>query len=524
MFRSLALLALAPAAHAMPASPKAFSPAQANGHPTACVMQVIGNPGYHYVICQAAPEGFYSTALNQEDGLIYYGVLKNGELVPGEYVVGEVNPDELDGIDLYQIESASMAHKKCLENDYCRWKIDNNGLSHGSPPDSLYDNLVIPFYFADHGDRVMNLKDLEEDVFNDDHISVKDFFESQSGGKIQWQNVFAKPVTISKTEMECADNVSGTSNMIKECLAEALSLVDDQFPSDFDGVTFLHSGYGAEYGGRDEYLTYLDDRIWSHSWDIATEAYTGRYALLSAFYSADNRRYQHAGVAIHEIAQMLGAPTQYGPEPGNGLGNYDVMASPFGFDGQLHNCGSLSAYSKVLLEWAEVEDITEDGTYSIEASTTSTKVYKISKGFPTDEYYLIENRMDIGYDTGLRGPGLAIYHVDESANGMPGYPEDDAKYPANHYRVSLIQADGRFDLETEWNQGDNGDLFKAGFVDGISPDGPLRNGEPIGDAFPNTDAYSGGRFKETGLTIKDISVPGMTMTFTVSFGDVAAES
>jgi len=145
MFRSLALLALAPAAHAMPASPKAFSPAQANGHPTACVMQVIGNPGYHYVICQAAPEGFYSTALNQEDGLIYYGVLKNGELVPGEYVVGEVNPDELDGIDLYQIESASMAHKKCLENDYCRWKIDNNGLSHGSPPDSLYDNLVIPF-------------------------------------------------------------------------------------------------------------------------------------------------------------------------------------------------------------------------------------------------------------------------------------------------------------------------------------------------------------------------------------------
>jgi len=396
-------------------------------------------------------------------------------------------------------------------------------LSHGTAPAFDYDNLVIPFYFADHADRTMDLEKLEIDVFNDDHISVKDFFESQSLGKIQWQNVFSHPVTITKTEKECADNVSGTSFAMKACLAEALSLVQDLFPSDYDGVTFIHSGYGAEFGDRDEFQTYFDDRIWSHSWEIDTEVYSGRYALISAFYSAHNGRAQHAGVAIHEIAQMLGAPTQYGPEPGNGLGNYDVMASPFGFDGQLQNCGSLSAYSKIILEWADVEEITEDGTYTIEAASISNKVYKISKGFPTDEYFLIENRIDVGYDTGMRGAGLALYHVDETANGMPGFPNDGADYPANHYRVSLIQADGRFDLETESNQGDNGDLFKAGIVDGITPLGPLKNGVPTGAKFPNTNAYSGGKFKQTGLTIKDISVSGTTMTFTVLFEDVLSE-
>lgn len=523
IYRSLALLALASAVQAMPASSNVFSPAQANGRPTACVMQVIGNPGYHYVICQAAPEGFYSTAINQDDGLIYYGKLEDGELVPGEYVVGEVDPDEV-GIKLYQIESAKVAHKKCLENDYCKWKIDNDGLSHGKPPESDYDNLVVPFYFADHQDRKMDIDAIETDVFDDNHISVKDYFESQSYGKMQWDNAFAAPVTISKTELECADNVSGTSNKMKECLEEALSLVTDLYPADYDGVTFIHSGYGAEFGGRDEDLTYLDDRIWSHSWSIDTAGYNGRYALISAFYGKENGRYQHAGVAIHEIAQMLGAQTQYGPEPGNGLGYYDVMANPFGFDGNLHHCGSLSAYSKVLLEWADVEEITEDGTFTIEASTLSNKVYKISKGFPTDEYYLIENRINDGYDKGMRGPGLAIYHVDESANGQPGYPEDGDNYPANHYRVSLIQADGRFDLETEANQGDNGDLFHAGFVDGISPDGPLVKGELLGHEYPNTKAYSGGKFRDTGLTIKDISVPGDVMTFTVSFGDVSSSS
>jgi hypothetical protein len=67
-------------------------------------------------------------------------------------------------------------------------------------------------------------------------------------------------------------------------------------------------------------------------------------------------------------------------------------------------------------------------------------------------------------------------------------------------------------------------LFHAGFVDGISPDGPLVKGELLGRDYPNTKAYSGGKFRDTGLTIKHISVPGDVMTFTVSFGDVSSSS
>jgi len=521
--KSLALLALAPAAvRAMPANSNSFSPSQPNGHPTSCLMQLIGSPGYHYTICEATPAGYYSTAVNQNDQFIYYGELQGGQLVPGDKIVGEDNPEE-SGIAKGQIENAGVAHEKCMQNDFCKWKSENDGASGQDVPDEDYDNLVIPFYFSDHTDRLMLIEDIKSDTFNDDHISVKDFFEKQSGGKISWQNTFANPVTITKTEAYCADNASGTTNKMKdECLTEVLDLVEDEFPSDFDGLTFMHSGFGAEHGNRDEYGVYLDDRIWSHSWEVNTGVTDRRYALISAWYGTDNDRYQHVGVAIHEIAQMLGAPTQYGPEPGNGLGYYDVMANPFGFDGDLHHCGSMSAYTKVLLDWADVEEITESGVYTIENSMTSNKVYKISKGFPTDEYYLIEYRIRAGYDMGLRQPGLAIYHVDELANGMPGYP-GDGSYPDNHYEVSLIQADGRFDLETEHTHGDIGDLFYHGGVDGITPDGPLVNGQPTDAEYPNTKAYSNG-FKDTGLTIKDISLPGEVMSFTVSFEDVTSSS
>lgn len=50
-----------------------------------------------------------------------------------------------------------------------------------------------------------------------------------------------------------------------ECLKEALQGKDI---AGYDIVTFVHSGYGAEYGNQDEYDTYFDDRLWSHSWEL----------------------------------------------------------------------------------------------------------------------------------------------------------------------------------------------------------------------------------------------------------------
>jgi hypothetical protein len=236
-------------------------------------------------------------------------------------------------------------------------------------------------------------------------------------------------------------------------------------------------------------------------------------------------RYMRVGSAIHEIAQMMGAPTLYGPEPGNGLGYYDPLSNPYGFDGNLHHPGALSAYTKVLLEFADVVEITESGLVEVEPSDISSKVYKISQGFPTeDEYLLIEYRRAKGYDKGLRGPGLAIYHIDGTANGIPGY-NGDGSYPKNHYRVSLIQADGRFDLETEEDNGDTGDLFYTnGAADGITPDGPLVNGVAIPAKFPNTKAYALGKFSNSGVTIKDIAATGDTMKFYVAFDEVASSS
>lgn len=178
----------------------------------------------------------------------------------------------------------------------------------------------------------------------------------------------------------------------------------------------------------------------------------------------------------------------------------------------------MSPYTKHLFGWIEMEEIAADsGLYHLEQSYSSKKVYVIQRGFPEGEYLILENRQEEGYDDGLSQPGLAIYHVDEKATNVGTYP-GHFNFPKDHYRVSLLQGDGRYDLERMEEEGDSGDLFHAGRFTGIGPDGVfLADGSLADYRYPNTNSYQGGQEKPTGVTISDVSVPDKVMIFQVTF-------
>ena len=512
---------------AVPPVPKAWGSNQPNGHPLGALQRMYGNPGYHIAVAES-PRAYFTTTVDQESGYVVFAEKDaDGFLQPSPYKVGVNSTDDMAGIIEPKLkESTEVVQMKCMANDYCAWKSKNNGLSGSPPPTGEFKNLVLPFRFFNHSAREMNLAELAEDTFNDDHISVKDYFTEQSFGKLTVTSEFADLVELSMTEKECSDNVSGTSKKLHECLLEVVNQTTYTI-ADYHMVTFIHSGVAAEWGQRDNQHNYYDDRIWSHAWELDMPDGTKLpYAITSAFFGFSFDKIQHVGVPVHEIAQVIGAPTMYGNYPGMGLGLYDVMASPYGFDTRLHHCGSFSAYTKVYMEWVDVEEITEDGTYTAKAG--DTKVYKISKGFPVGEYLYIENRQNTGYDASLMGPGLAIYHVDETADNVVGYPaqgeeEGSGNFPTSHYRVSIIQADGSYDLEQMEDDGDATDLFHHFGVDGITPDGPLIAGQPDETlAYPNTNGYAEGKLVDTGLVIKDISAPGEEMQFTVVFSEASS--
>eukprot|EP00978_Attheya_sp_CCMP212_P034192 scaffold142175_cov53-Attheya_sp.AAC.1 len=236
-----------------------------------------------------------------------------------------------------------------------------------------------------------------------------------------------------------------------------------------DAVTFIHSGYGAEWGGTDCDGAYYDNRIWSHKYSIYPilkwedkkqftskegSIVVNKYHISPGLWGTCGEEIGRIGVIAHETGHFLGITDLYDTNGGgSGIGSFCLLSNSWGFDGTQHYPPVMSAWTKIELGYVEPTEITTDQinqgvtSFSIGDSSRHAEAFKISYGFPAGEYLLIENRLAIeGYlDYKIPGvAGLAIWHIDMNAashseEGYPGMPS----WPDNgkHYKIALLQAD-----------------------------------------------------------------------------------
>ena len=263
--------------------------------------------------------------------------------------------------------------------------------------------------------------------------------------------------------------------------------VDGEVPNLF----VVHAGTGAEWN--------VDPSIiWSHSWNVAYgTGYPNGYPTndgvrilnyatmpevggdLTGYLGEPTGPYPPTvGVYAHEYGHVLGLPDQYdyGYES-EGTGIYSLMAGgswnryprvPI-FDG--NSPAHLDAWSKFRLGFVTPVDVTSDTAVNLGPVETDATIYKmVVPNSGGKEYFLLENRQQIGFDQGLArygppgavGPrGLAIYHVDDTVlwrnYGRPNEAENWKEFRSEgwrkawtgetHYGISIIQADDWWDLE-----------------------------------------------------------------------------
>ena len=297
-----------------------------------------------------------------------------------------------------------------------------------------------------------------------------------------------------------------------------------------DALLIIHSGYASEQGmGSQCSANPPPNRIVSqgHSasnpfvWTSQNGLYSiGGYAIASAYLRVcpDAATWATESVMTHEFIHTFATPDLYDialrssgtSNSFGGIASYDIMSNPFGPNGDGVG-GGMSSCIKDRTGWISPTTIEYDGTYTVRPLNDYGDVYKITKGYATDtEYLLIEYRANVGYDSALPGSGLLIYHIDrnlpqQDRAGFPsqsGWPQN-----GNHYVCALLQADGKYDLEQGFNNGDGGDYFVPGMT--LGP-GPM--------VHPNTDSYQNGNIVSTEITISDISFSsGLdSMTFRIS--------
>lgn len=506
---------LSSSALAMPANPNSFIEKQPDG--TEITLHIKGNEKFHWL---EDNEGY--TVIHKNGVYSYARLNREGDLSATSARVGLIKPSSL-GI----LKGILPSLAKRLGSD----PTSSSAAIQKVAPAGVVKNLVVMIRFFNHGSRTLPTTSDMEFLFNTPgghptHAptgSLKDVYLENSYGQMTLDSDFSGWINLTQTEDLYADGNSGLGPRFKDAIRDALVIIDQtvdfsQYDSDSDGfidsITFLHSGYGAEWGGTDSSGLETVDRIWSHkssipTWTSGEGVQVSDYHVSPALWGRSGNNIGRIGVIAHETGHFFGLPDLYDIDSeGAGIGSWGLMANSWGFDGSQLYPPHFSAWSKIQLGWVIPTTIDSDGDYSLAEVETNPEIFRIDQGFPAGEYLLIENRQPTGFDSLIPQGGLAIWHIDDNTATpyMEGFP-GQAGWPSNgnHYRVALLQADGNYSLEEGANTGDLGDLFHATGVDTIDP-GSF-------GSHPNTDAYQGGTILNTGHSINTISAAGSSMSF-----------
>ena len=401
--------------------------------------------------------------------------------------------------------------------------------------------FVVPLFlvkFTDHESRPVPDKYEYQILWN---LRIRKWIDENSYGRYEaWFDVQDWEVT-DNTEKHYAFGTAGRVSKFQNAFYPALDAMDERLGGDWslydadgdgvlDNVIMLHSGYAAEEAGNDcTNNRGSNDRIWSHAfsqagqWASSNGSYTVRgYMVASSLDLLCDANPAKMGVMTHEYLHTMYLIDLYDTNfNGKGLGNYDIMAYPYGADNTGNTPVHLSVWAKEEIEWQQCTEITAAGEYTLPPAATTDACFKITlidyTAWP--EYFLLENRQQANFDINFFEPGLMMYHIDDAAEDQDraGYPGLADNWPAtgDHYRVAAVQADGAFDLEQGTNIGDKKDQWQPGQKIGPNTDG---------STFPNTDSYQQGWVEATGITIEVLEHDGLDVKIKVDFGARSAFS
>jgi immune inhibitor A len=245
--------------------------------------------------------------------------------------------------------------------------------------------------------------------------SVTEYYKDVSGGKISITGEVVGPFRMPRTMKQYANNASGMGStepnartMAEDALNAANSSINFK-PYDNDGNGFVdafivvHAGSGAEMDSD-------KNKIWSMKWTLpSVHAVDGVkvYGFLTVPEDA------LLGVCAHEIGHLVfGWPDLYDTDyTSMGIGNWCLMSGG-SWGGNPHGSKPChpSAYCKSKQQW--VVEIADNTNHQITLQDVKTpnarqihRLWTNGNAFG-NEYFLLENRQQTGFDTFLPGPGL----------------------------------------------------------------------------------------------------------------------
>lgn len=281
--------------------------------------------------------------------------------------------------------------------------------------------------------------------------SARDYFIAQSDSQFIPDFTVFGPVTLSHTMAYYGANDSQGNDLrpeqmiIDACNGLNSSVDFSQFDNDGDGkVDFIY----VVYAGYSEASDGGDNTIWPHQWTLTEAGKTltldgvkiDRYCCSSELYLNSGSQIDGIGSACHEFSHCLGLPDFYdtGDSKNFGLDYWSLMDyGCYALDGFCPI--GYSSYEREIVGWKKIETVSGKRSLTLQPVNKGGIGYRIVNASNPNEWYILENRQQTGWDTYLLNHGMLIFHVDYLASIWEANTINNDK---NHQRCTLMPADG----------------------------------------------------------------------------------
>ncbi|MFQ3675729.1 MAG: M6 family metalloprotease domain-containing protein [Endomicrobiia bacterium] len=302
---------------------------------------------------------------------------------------------------------------------------------------------------------------------------LKEYYNEVSYGKLNLEVTFfhsgGSTTVLSGTETAYTmsqtmsyygqDTAESLANLIKHALNATNTGVNSRLvnKTTFNYVMVLHAGYGNESttNPSDIWSVYVD-------WTGSVNGFTDGTIVPEKESNASP-----VGVTCHEFGHQLGLPDLYHQE---GVYQYSRVGKWCLMDygtwlgtPQGSSPSHLSAWCKYYLGWADVKIISTtvrnyELPYCQSVSSGFIKIPIVVSNNPEKEYFLLEYRKKVFFDSYLPGEGVLIWRIDDTiASDSVRLTYNNINSGSPNYGVDLVEADKIESYTTLY--GDAGDPF-----------------------------------------------------------------
>ena len=507
------------AGFAAPAYRKPFTVKQSDG--TELTVLLAGDEALHYY---ATADGM--PLIKEADGNFYYATFDNGGFVSTKCLAhnsakrSAAEKNLLATIDLSAMRAdiskassvRSMAYKAAAQ------KAGSQIVPEGDVNIAV---LLVQFqdtkfiYTKEDFNNILNTKDyVYENPIANSIGSARDYFIAQSDGKFRPNFIVTDIVTLDNNMSYYGGNDSSGDDkkptyMVKEGIQKAnnagfdFSICDNNGDGEVEFIYCIYAGYSESYGAD-------ANTVWPHQWQLSAQAGTitvdgvkcdtyacsGELVYNENYESKIGKKMAGIGLICHEFSHCLGLHDIYDTtyDSGNwGMDYWDVMdQGNYAAEGYVPV--GYSAYQRDMCGWRNLVEINSKDTYSMAPLTQGGVGYKVVNDANKNEYYILENRKQEGWDTYLFGSGMLVIHVDYLKSAWDNNTINTTK---NHPRYTLIPADNKLDVYGEVSSSE----YVASLKGDVWP-GTTGNTELTNTSIPAAKVYTGGYMNKPITDIK----------------------